>query len=126
MTKLLNLIKIFASCASTIIRRKILVEDVILQRKLRGAQGDFTSYFGTTVEMVAIVWTKLGQFSCLPEKANPKHLLWALLYLKNYSSEQVLKNLAGCKSEKTFRKWAETYVDALSKLTPYVVISLNT
>ena len=52
----------------------------------------------------------------------PKHLLWALMLLKLYAAESVLRTLAGGVDEKTYRKWAWLYVYEISDLQ-YKVVS---
>ena len=45
----------------------------------------------------------------------PKHLLWTLLFLKGYSTENIHAQMAGC-SAKTFRKWVWFTIDKLSNI----------
>jgi hypothetical protein len=56
----------------------------------------------------------------LPTGAKPVHMLWGLLLLKLYCSEQVLAILAGV-HEQTFRKWAWYFVDAVADLSVSVI-----
>ena len=48
-------------------------------------------------------------------------MLWGLMFLKIYASEGVLATLAGGVDEKTFRKWAWRFVDAIADLEDDVV-----
>ncbi len=43
----------------------------------------FCEFFGTPVDAVEIVWDLLVRESLLPEKGCPKHLLWALHFMKS-------------------------------------------
>ena len=52
--------------------------------------------------------------------ATPRHLLWALLFLKKYGDEAEMATLAGC-DEKTFRKWSEIFVIRVASLIGDVV-----
>jgi hypothetical protein len=76
----------------------------------------FDSHFGTEPKVVAIVWNMMEK----PKGARPKHLLWTLLFLKLYSNEDVLKNMAKT-SKNTFRKWTELILVELYKLEPKLV-----
>ena len=73
----------------------------------------FKSMFGTTPIVTAIAWEK-----CSPHVpgADPKHLLWAMLFLKQYASEEVHSAMADC-DEKTFRKWCWHYVGRLQNIS---------
>jgi hypothetical protein len=76
----------------------------------------FCSHFGVTPEMCCIIWNKCF----FPLGVNPEHLLWALLFLKLYATEEVLCNFAGT-TRKTFRKWTWIVIKAISQLAPQVV-----
>jgi hypothetical protein len=45
----------------------------------------------------------------------PKHLLWGLLFLKVYGTEDVLSDVVGMKRN-TFRKWAWKIVEVLDNM----------
>jgi hypothetical protein len=49
----------------------------------------------------------------LPPRASPRHLLWALFFLKQYAHEVVNANFAQC-DEKTFRKWCWIVLTSLA------------
>ena len=84
----------------------------------RHANTRFRAHFGTSPEICAVLWEMLDPiFGGLP-----KHLLWALMFLKLYCAESVMRTLAGGVHEQTFRKWAWTYIDAISELQ-YKVVS---
>ena len=51
------------------------------------------------------------------------HLLWALMFLKLYTAECVLASIAAV-DEKSYRKWAWAFVDAVADLHTQVVSSL--
>lgn len=75
----------------------------------------FRSHFGLSVKVVTKTWNTLQLQNLLPNKANPKHLLWMCAFLKSYSSEN---NYAARYKvdEKTFRKWVWIMLSAVSKL----------
>ena len=54
--------------------------------------------------------------------AKPVHLLWALMLIKIYATEDVLSGIAGV-TEKTYRKWAWKFIKAVSDLS-YTLVSL--
>jgi hypothetical protein len=53
--------------------------------------------------------------------AQPKHLMWALNFLKVYGKEEDSANYAGGVDEQTFRKWTHIFVEAISFLESSVV-----
>lgn len=61
----------------------------------------------------------------MPKGVQPKHLLWGLLFLTTYDTEENLAQRVGNVDEKTFRKWSRLFVDAISYLECEVVSSLS-
>ncbi len=70
-------------------------------------------------------WELLKRDSLLPEGGRPKHLLWALHFMKVYP-----KQSPGCSSvgastgavnPKTHRKWVWAFIDAVANLVDTVV-----
>ena len=76
-------------------------------------QRRFRSFFGTTPLICVTLWYRCSVN--LPSSASPKHLLWALHFLKSYNSTEILASSAGV-DEKTYRKWAWMLVHALADL----------
>ena len=62
----------------------------------------FCEFFSTSLVVVQKVWELLERDSLLPEGSDPKHLLWALHFMKVYP-----KQGPGCGAvdSKTHRKW---------------------
>ena len=58
-----------------------------------GQERRFRAFFGTTVSGCSRLWSLLDDR--LPHGAAPRHLLWALLFLKLYATEHVDAALAG-------------------------------
>lgn len=56
----------------------------------------------------------------------PKHILWALQFLKVYSSENVSAGVWKC-DEKTVRKWTGTVLENISylKIVSFLFLSIN-
>ena len=55
----------------------------------------FKAHFGVSPVVVSSVWNRMDEESLLPSNALPKHLLWTLLFLKLYSSSDVLASMCG-------------------------------
>jgi hypothetical protein len=69
----------------------------------------FRELFGTSVLVVKTVWELLERDSLLPEGGHPKHLLWALHFMKVYPKQSpgclTVGASAGAVDPKTHRKW---------------------
>jgi hypothetical protein len=80
----------------------------------------FRAFFGTTPIICSVLWSL-----CLPsfiaQAVMPAHLLWALLFLKQYNIEEVNASMTGT-DEKTFRKWSWLVISILADLD---VVSKN-
>jgi hypothetical protein len=85
----------------------------------------FREFFGTPVDAVEIVWDLLVRESLLPEKGHPKHLLWALHFMKTYPKQgpacATVGASAGAVDAKTFRKWVWAFIRAIAELEEVVV-----
>lgn len=78
----------------------------------------YKSYFGVTPDIAVILWRDLADSKWLRyggAVAHPEHLLWALMFLRNYNKEEINASVAGC-TEKTFRKWAWFYAEGIADL----------
>ena len=77
------------------------------------------AFFGAPCKVIADIWNRIWE-GCLTEEerteVNCKHLLYALVFLKVYSSEEVLASIVGWPSKTTFRKWAWFFVDKINNL----------
>jgi hypothetical protein len=76
----------------------------------------FMSHFGVLPTQCSQLWILLK----VPENGKFKHLLWALLKLKVYTTEEVLSGMAGC-DNKTFQKWPDKFISALALLSTWLV-----
>lgn len=77
------------------------------------AHRKYRSFFGVSPLICSICWTLLK--NKLPNYSRPIHLLWALLFLKKYETEEVSVALTKADAKK-FRKWSWIFVDLLSNL----------
>lgn len=91
-----------------------------LTRSAQVALRRFKSHFGVTPTVCSIIWGKIKYD--LPHGGEPKHLLWALLFLKQYSDENARRSILKS-DEKTIRKWTWKFVEVLSNMD--VVIFFN-
>ena len=77
----------------------------------------FWSAFGLTANLCKCLWNLIGEIADQTSlvQARPKHLLWALFFLKQYSSSEINSGISGS-DEKTFRKWSWCFVKLISEL----------
>jgi hypothetical protein len=72
-----------------------------------------------------MVWDMLGEGSLCLEKCKPKHLLWALYFLKVYPREgpecSAVGEWRGAVNPKTMRKWVWRMLERMAKLADHVV-----
>jgi hypothetical protein len=85
----------------------------------------FRSFFGARNEIVLKVWKMLGEGGLRPKNSKPKHLLWALYFLKVYSREgPICSAVGGSKGAidpKTMRKWVWLFLERIAELADNVV-----
>jgi hypothetical protein len=88
----------------------------------------FREFFGTSVLLVEKTWELLERASLLPEGGCPKHLLWALHFMKVYPKQSLgclaVGASAGAVDPKTHRKWVWAFINAVANLVD-VVVSLT-
>ena len=92
-----------------------------------GDNGDtaLLGIFGTSVLVVKKVWELLDRDSLLPEGGRPKHLLWALHFMKVHPM-QSLGCLTGAVDPKTHHKcWVWAFIDAVANLVDVVVSKIT-
>lgn len=89
----------------------------IFAAKLRIRPDHFQSTFGLSPEHCSIIWNLLDLDELSDNDARcvrPDHLLWALMLLKVYATENVLAGIAGVHRQ-TFRKWSWLIIKAIAK-----------
>jgi hypothetical protein len=103
----------FASLGRIIMGRDPGGSEVIFARR-------FVGWFGTLPTVCAIIWADLSISGWLEfagtRGGKPEHLLWALMFLKCYGTEEV-HAAQTCVDEGTFRKWAWFYIEGISRLS---------
>ncbi len=84
----------------------------------------FCKFFGSSGRFEEILWELILRDDLPPEGGHPKHLLWALYFLKVYPKQSlgclVLGAAAGAVDPKTHCKWVWTYIKAIAKLVNMV------
>jgi len=85
----------------------------------------WNSAFGALPGVCCILWNKIDPMRTMPKGVQPKHLLWGLLLLTVYETEENSAQRAGNVDEKTFRKWSHLFVEAMSFLEFDVVSSYS-
>ena len=90
----------------------------------------FKAFFGAEPEIVAALWRELHESKWLffagVRGPKPVHLLWGLMFLRRYGTEETMAVLCKC-SEKTFRKWAWFYAKGIANLDKiFVSFQLST
>jgi len=81
----------------------------------------FLAFFGMTPFICTLLWAMLEPLAKMPTGAEPDHLLWSLLFMKVCGTEGINCALVGNPDEKTFRKWAWIFVEAIADLQHQVV-----
>ena len=85
----------------------------------------FREFFGTSLRVVEIIWTMLETESLLPDGCSPKHLLWALHFMKVYPKQAqgcaIVGASAGAVDPKTHHNWVWAFMNAIAELQDEVV-----
>ena len=74
----------------------------------------FRSLFGASSGVAAHVWNRV--MPSVNKRTHPKHLLWALVFLKVYSTEEVHCSIVGWPDVQTFRYWSWYYIARVAAL----------
>jgi hypothetical protein len=78
----------------------------------------FGAKFGACPNVCCDFWERLQ--SRRPKCVMPKHLLWGILFLKVYGTEDILRNMVGA-TRKTFHKWSWKIVEIVRDMEAEVV-----
>lgn len=95
----------------------------LLNQKIKGSYKTrarrFKAFYGVEPVVIAKLWVALFEsrwlFFAGVRGPKPIHLLWGLLFLRRYGTEEMMAVLTGV-SEKTFRKWAWFYATGIANL----------
>jgi len=83
----------------------------------------FKAHFGVSPIVLSQCWKLLLPEIVADYKAQPKHLLWACMFMKLYPTESVLSSRLNC-TEKSLRKWIWIIIRAIGDNLPFVVSEL--
>ena len=108
--KMKNYYQTFAKEGSLILQRKQLTLSKSFDR-------DFRSLFGCSPVVCGVLWVKCK----FKNWVEPKHLLWALMFLKVYATEKTLATLAGIGDRQKYRETIWPILTNISKLKKSVV-----
>ena len=76
----------------------------------------FKACFGASAEIVADIWNRIKVHGPIASGGEPKHLLWALIHLKVYSTVETHCALVGWPCSRTFAKWSWYFVERIAEL----------
>ena len=99
------------------IARKMLDMD----KPKAGDDKAFRSFFGAPIQLIHVLWNRIVAQAPLKANAHPKHLLWALMFLKVYAVGPVLRALCGWPSEGNHREWVWYFVGRIDDLRPDII-----
>jgi hypothetical protein len=77
-------------------------------------QKKFRHFFGCSACVAVIIWNKIE--GNLKNRALPKHLLWSLIFIKHYGSEEVCCRIVGWPDRKTYREWVWYMLEQIGTL----------
>jgi len=97
---------------------------LILYNRRSLSQRTFNAMFGASNTVIAKLWMLVKENAPLAPGPDgfvqPSHLLWVLMFLKQYAVEEVLACTAGM-TAKTFRKHARKTMNAINSCYSSVV-----
>jgi membrane protein YqaA with SNARE-associated domain len=94
--------------------------------KLQHQYGYYQSLFGCSPEITAEIWYRVaphGGETSLTKGAEPRHLLWALLFMKLYANDTALCAMVGGVDIKTFRFWTRYFIGKMSRTLFHLEVS---
>ena len=85
------------------------------------------AFFGVPSNVIADLWNRVWVLLNDDEKKSVDccHILYALVFLKVYATEEVLTSIVGWPTKKTFRKWAWFFIDKIGNLKDEVIVLDN-
>jgi len=75
----------------------------------------FVACFGCTIHIAAMLWCILDVDNLGPDNAKIHHLLWTLMFLKTYETNNILASIFDV-DEQTYRKWTWLIIGAIAKI----------
>ena len=75
----------------------------------------FKEFFATSLEVVEILWEMLYERDFLPDKSQPKHILWKCYFLKVYPKQETgclaVGGISGTISPKAMKHWVWNFIE---------------
>ena len=78
----------------------------------------FRAHFGLSFLVMSELWSLLNPYEQISKRAQAKHLLWTLVYLKVYQTEGIHCTIVKCKTRETFCNWVKNSLQQLENLNP--------
>lgn len=100
--------------------RLLMNNDPFKHRAPKEEDRAFRALFGCSAAIVLVLWKKLVAGDLIAEGGRMTHLLWTLMYCKQYGKWPTMRKLTGA-DPKTLRKWISQFEDAIVLLLPEVV-----
>ena len=100
--------------------RLVMENDPFKEKAPRSEDQAFRAMFGCSQVVVLTLYNKLVSNDLLPDGGSLKHLLWALMYAKQYGKWLTMRKLTST-DPKTLRLWINRFFDAIASLEPVVV-----
>lgn len=86
-------------------------------------QAKFRSFFGCSCKVATDLWNRLEKG--LKQRSLPKHLLWTLVFLKHYSTEEVHTRIVGWPDPKAYREWVWYMLGKICELKDTIIVLDN-
>lgn len=100
--------------------RFLMENDPFKHRAPREEDKAFRALFGSSPSNVLELWHLLLSNDVLPEGGTLTHLLWMLMFAKQYGKWSTMKRLTNT-DPKTLRKWIGLFFDAVELIEAHVV-----
>ena len=81
---------------------EIWKKDLDKARSKKIENREFRATFGCGFNISVLLWEMLNEYNLVPEGGNIHHLMWVLMFIKNYGTETPMKYLAGGMMVKRF------------------------
>ena len=94
---------------------RIACQIIGVHRYGKALKRSFAANFGVSSDVCAVAWETLYTKGNISASAHPKHLLWALHFLKTYATENASRAILKA-DECTIRKWRWHFVELLAEL----------
>jgi hypothetical protein len=83
----------------------------------------FRSFFGCSSEVATDLWNRIE--NGLRQRSLPKHLLWTLIFLKTYATEEIHIRLVGWVDPKSYRDWVWYMLMKIVEIKEDIIILEN-